>query len=164
MLVDAAGSWETKASCAGGALEVLFGAIGVRTDSSPLSQVSEVMLVASCVLRLSTFVLQLLSTFQAYFTIVLLRDRGLADAAGSLRVGACVDVALEVVSMAIGTRKGSVCDLYGRAQARGEEDLPEGKYWISACDVYGGVSAPPHSLSTVEICRPLDRCQEVAPK
>ena len=44
--------------------------------------------------------------------------------------------------MALGTRKGSYCDVYGRAQARGEEDLPEGKYWISACDVYGGVSGP----------------------
>ena len=48
-LFDAAGSWETEASYAGGALEVLFGAIGVRTDLSASSQVGEVMLVVFCV-------------------------------------------------------------------------------------------------------------------
>ena len=46
-LANAADSLEIKPSCAGGTLEVLFGAIGMRTDSSASSQAREVMLVAS---------------------------------------------------------------------------------------------------------------------
>ena len=54
-MVNAVGSWETKASCADGVLEVLFGAINVRIDLSVLYQASEVMFMVSCVLRLSNF-------------------------------------------------------------------------------------------------------------
>ena len=82
-LVDATGSWEIEASCAGGALEVLFGAIDVRIDLLASSQAREVMLVTSYVVRLSIFALRRLSTFQACFAVVLLRDRGLAATAGS---------------------------------------------------------------------------------
>ena len=140
-LVDAAGSWEIEASCADCALEVMFGAIGVRTDLSASFQVTEVMLVASYVFHCSTFASRPLTTVRAHFTVVFLWDRGFAGAAGSSRMGACTDVTLGVVSMAPGMRKGSDCDVHGRAWARGK-GLPGGKYRISACDMCNGASGP----------------------
>ena len=113
MSADAPDSWEIDASFEGGALEVLFGVIGVKTDLSTSSQAREVMLVASCVLQLSTFASQRLSTFRALCVDVLLRVRALSGVSGSLSVGPCTDVTLEVVSMAFGTRNVSDCNIHG---------------------------------------------------
>ena len=54
-LVGATGSWKIDAFCVDGALEGLFGAIGVRIDSSASPQAMEVVRVAFCVLCLVTF-------------------------------------------------------------------------------------------------------------
>ena len=56
-------------------------------------------------------------------------------------MGVGEDVLLGRVSLTISTRKGSSCDGYKGAQALGE-GLPEGKFWMSACGVCGGVSGP----------------------
>ena len=52
-----------------------------------------------------------------------------------------MDVALGVVTMASGTRKGSAYDVHGGTRTR-DKGLPEGKYWISACNMFGGASGP----------------------
>ena len=48
-----------------------------------------------------------------------MQDRGLADTVGSWRVGTSADVALGVVSLRIGTMKGSACNVPDNAQAWG---------------------------------------------
>ena len=89
----------------------------------------------------STFASRWLFAFRAHVAVVLLWDRGLAAAAGSWRVGVGADVTLGSVSMAIGARKRSNCDGHDSTQVR-SKGLPEGKFWMSACGVYGGASRP----------------------
>ena len=96
---------------------------------------------SSCILRLSTFASRRLPAFLSHFAVVVLRDRGLTGAAGSWRVGIGGDIALGMVSLTIGTRKGSSCDGHDGAQTWGE-GLPEGKFRISACGVGGDASGP----------------------
>ena len=95
----------------------------------------------SCIFCLSTFASRRLFAFRAHFAVVLLRDRGLAAAAGSWRVGVGADVTPGIVSTTIGARKGSDCDGYDGAQLRGQ-GLPEGKCRMSARGVCGGASRP----------------------
>ena len=143
----------------GGALKGLFGAIDVRTDLTASSQAGEVIIVASCVLRLITFALQQPSTFQAHFAIVLLRDQGFAGVAGSRRVSPCGHLARTGGINVTLHREYDLFTAYMAAHGRGAMAFQRER--CRHTQLVCVATCPPPSQSTVEIFRSAERWEGV---